>query len=77
MDAIQKELLEQDIHWIEKRVAVLGGSTTNEVVDQLELALLCHGIKTEFYQSEYGKYWEDGMFGNAELCLTPKMLKYL
>ncbi len=65
--AIKNELLEQDVNWISKRVAVLGGSTTNEVVDQLELALLHYGIKTEFYQSEYGKYWEDGVFGNPEL----------
>lgn len=65
--AIKKELLEQKVNWIEKRVAVLGGSTTNEIVDQLELALLHYGIKAVFYQSEYGKYWEDGMFGNEKL----------
>ena len=65
--AIKKELQEQDIVWTEKRVAVLGGSTTNEIVDQLELALLHYGIKAEFYQSEYGKFWEDAMFGNEIL----------
>lgn len=65
--AIKKELLQQDINWISKRVAVLGGSTTNEIVDQLELALLHHGIHAEFYQSEYGKFWEDGMFGNSTI----------
>ncbi|SEQ40592.1 HAD-IIIC family phosphatase [Butyrivibrio sp. TB] len=65
--AIKNELLEQNHSWITKRIAVLGGSTTNEVVDQLELALLHYGIKAEFYQSEYGKYWEDGMFGNPAL----------
>lgn len=65
--AIKKELREQDIVWTEKRVAVLGGSTTNEIVDQLELALLHYGIKAEFYQSEYGKFWEDAMFGNEIL----------
>ena len=65
--AIKNELLQQDINWIDKRVAVLGGSTTNEVINQLELALLNYGIKAEFYQSEYGKYWEDGVFGNEVL----------
>lgn len=64
---IKEELLHKDITWIDKRVAVLGGSTTNEVVDQLELALLEYGIKGEFYQSEYGLYWEDAMFGNETL----------
>ncbi|MBR4707486.1 MAG: HAD family hydrolase [Pseudobutyrivibrio sp.] len=65
--SIKKELLQQDNVWIEKRVAVLGGSTTNEIVDQLEIALLNCGIKAEFYQSEYAKYFEDAMFGNPEL----------
>lgn len=51
---------------IEKRIAVLGGSTTNEVVAQLELFLLYYGIKPVFYQSEYGKYWEDSVFGNED-----------
>ena len=64
---LKKELLMQNAAWGEKRVAVLGGSTTNEVVDQLELALLNYGIKADFYQSEYGKYWEDGVFGNEKL----------
>lgn len=66
-NAIKKELTQQDKNWTEKRVAVLGGSTTNEVVDQIELALLYHGIKATFYQSEYGRYFEDAIFGNEEL----------
>ena len=38
------------------RIAVLGGSTTNEVVDLLELWLLESGFSPVFYQSEYGRY---------------------
>ena len=64
---IKKELLSQNISFIEKRVAVLGGSTTNEIVDQLELFLLNYGIKPTFYQSEYAQYWQDAVFGNEEL----------
>lgn len=64
--SIKRTLLEQP-NLIEKKIAVLGGSTTNEVVDQLELFLLSYGIKADFYQSEYGKYWEDAMFGSPEL----------
>lgn len=63
---IKKELLAGG-SFIEKRVAVLGGSTTNEIVDQLELMLLHYGIKPTFYQSEYAQYWQDAMFGNEEL----------
>ncbi len=64
---LKRELLESGIGFIEKRVAVLGGSTTDEVVDHLELFLLNYGIKTEFYQSEYDKYMEDALFGNEKL----------
>lgn len=52
---------------VEKKIAVLGGATTNEVVEQLALFLLNEGIKTEFYQSEYGQYWQDAVFGTEEL----------
>lgn len=65
--SIRKELSEQTGNWTEKRIAVLGGSTTNEVVDQLELFLLAQGIRPTFYQSEYAKYYEDAMFGNVAL----------
>ncbi len=65
--AIKKELLNNGIPKIEKKMAVLGGSTTNEVVSQLEIALLNYGIKGEFYQSEYGQYFQDAMFGTPEL----------
>ncbi len=33
---LRKALLCSEIKWIDKKVAVLGGSTTNEVVDQLD-----------------------------------------
>ena len=64
---IKKELLSNSSNFIEKRIAVLGGSTTNEIVDQLELFLLNYGIKPTFYQSEYAQYWQDAMFGSEEL----------
>lgn len=63
---IKNELLSRG-GFIEKRIAVLGGSTTNEIVDQLELFLLNYGIKPVFYQSEYAQFWQDAVFGNEEL----------
>ena len=52
---------------LEKRVAILGGSTTHDIRDMLELFLLNNGIQAEFYESEYEQYWNDVMFDNAEL----------
>lgn len=52
---------------IGKRIAILGGSTTQQVADFLELFLLAEGIRPEFYQSGYNRYWEDALFGSPEL----------
>ena len=50
-----------------KRIAILGGSTTHDIKDILELFLLNNGIKADFYESEYEQYWNDVMFDNPEL----------
>lgn len=64
---IKRQLLEDGTKRISKKIAVLGGSTTNDVVSLLEIFLLEQGIECEFYQSEYNKYWEDAVFPNGEL----------
>src|SRR5258708_7071622 len=50
------------------RIAVLGGSTTQEGVTFLEVFLLERGLDPVFWQSEYGRYWEDAVLGNEELA---------
>ncbi|SFS10913.1 HAD-superfamily phosphatase, subfamily IIIC/FkbH-like domain-containing protein [Granulicella pectinivorans] len=65
---IRRELQTQtDLHEI--RIAVLGGSTTNELVDFLELLLLDSGFNPTFYQSEYNRYYEDAVL-EPELVVT-------
>lgn len=64
---IKKALLAEDTPRMEKRIAVLGGSTTNDIVAMMELFLLNQGIQPVFYQSEYARYWQDAMFENPEL----------
>lgn len=53
--------------FLRKKVAVLGGSTTHDIIRILDLFLLDQGIKAEFYESEYAQYWQDAMFDNPEL----------
>ena len=53
--------------FLDKRIAILGGSTTAEIKDVLELFLLREGIRPEFYQSDYNRYYEDVMFPNDAL----------
>ena len=64
---IRKQLLSSAQNCTEKKIAVLGGSTTASIVQILDLFLLNHGIRASFYESEYGKYYEDAMFPNGEL----------
>ena len=64
--SIKKYLLLQD-NLIEKNIVILGGSTTSEVKNILELFLLNNGIKPNFYESDYNKFYEDALFGNDVL----------
>ena len=73
--SLKRRLLEENTARIKKKIAVLGGSTTHDVIRILELFLLNQGIEPEFYESEYGMYWEDAMFGNEELnAFAPDMI---
>lgn len=49
------------------KIAVLGGSTTSDIVKILELFLRNRGIIPTFYESEYAQYWSDAVFGSPEL----------
>ena len=65
--SIKRALLSDGRPRTEKRIAVLAGSTANEIVDMLELFLLDIGIAPVFYLSEYNRWWQDAVFGEPEL----------
>ena len=65
--SIKRELLSKDSVFIEKNIAILGGSTTNDIKVILELFLLNQGIKPNFYESEYNHYYEDALYSNETL----------
>ena len=65
---IKRQLLSDKTQRIKKKIAVLGGSTTNDIVSMLDIFMLDAGIECEFYSSEYNKYWEDAVFPNKELA---------
>ena len=44
------------IRLLHKRIAILGGSTTHDIREILELFLLDEGIAPEFYESEYAHF---------------------
>ena len=67
--------LKEQTGGVKLRIAVLGGSTTSDIIKMLELFLRNRGIEPEFYESEYAQYWQDAMFPNAELeAFKPELI---
>jgi predicted enzyme involved in methoxymalonyl-ACP biosynthesis len=64
--ALKRELLKQP-NLLSSRIAILGGSTTQELRSMLEVFLLAQGIKPSFYESEYNAYYEEAIFEKPEL----------
>ncbi len=60
-----------------KKIAVLGGYTTHDIVRSMEVFLLDSGIDPVFYESEYAKFYEDAVFGNPELDSFAPDLVYI
>lgn len=60
--SIRRKLLESRTDLIQKKIAILGGSTTSAIKDMLEIFLLNENILPLFYESEYNQYWQDAMF---------------
>lgn len=65
--SIKKQLLQENGPFLQKKIAVLGGSTTSNICVLLDLFLLNQGIQASFYESEYAQYYADAMFDNPEL----------
>jgi FkbH-like protein len=73
--SIKKKLLNSNISFIKKKIAILGGSTTSDIRLMMELFLLNQGIQPEFYESEFNQYYQDAMFPNEDLeAFTPDII---
>jgi FkbH-like protein len=59
------------------RIAVLGGTTTNELVDLFEILLLDSGFRPAFHQSEYGRFYEDAVLDTERIATFKPDLIYI
>lgn len=60
---------------VPKRVALMSGSTIGEVKNILELFLLANGIQPQFYEGQYGLYYENLVFDDGALAaFAPEVL---
>ena len=52
--SLRRKLLDREnISYIDKKIAILGGTTTSDFKNLLEIFLLASGIRPSFYESEY------------------------
>ena len=49
------------------RIAILGGSSTEDIKSFLEIFLLIKDIKADFYESSFNTYYEEIVFGQGDL----------
>jgi FkbH-like protein len=59
------------------RIAVLGGTTTSEIVDLMELVLLAGRFDPVFYQSDYNRFFEDAVLEPEKLKAFQPDLVYI
>lgn len=65
--SLRRSLKEQEISYHAVKIAIVGGSTTKDIRDILELFLLNYGIEPVFYEGEYNRFYEELVFDNQEL----------
>ena len=63
---IQKKL--NNIKYNSKiRIAILGGSTIFNIIDQLKIFLNLESFEVEIYESDYNQYFQEVMFNDKKL----------
>ena len=65
--SIRRQLLSDGSDRFKKKIAVLAGSTSGDIVRVMELFLLNNGIEPEFYECEYAQYEQEALFPSEEL----------
>ncbi len=74
--ALKKELSAKDA-LVEKRIAIVGGSTVGEIKNILELFLLDAGIRPVFYEGGYGLFYENVVFDDGALAAFQPDVLYI
>ncbi len=74
--ALKKELLAAP-GLVDKKVAILSGSTIGDIRPVLELFLLNAGIRPSFHEGAYGLFYEELVFDNAALAAFAPDVVYI
>lgn len=63
---LKRKFLENN-NFVNKRIAILSGSTIGDIAEIIELFLLKDGIRPDFYIGQFNRYYEEAVFTNKEL----------
>lgn len=74
--AIKRELL-QKTGLVDKKVAIVGGSTVGEIKNMLELFLLDSGIRPTFWEGGYALFYQDVVFDEGALAAFAPDILYI
>lgn len=74
---LKRRLLENSEGFQDVKIAILGGSTTSDIKQMLELFLLNQGIRPHFYESEYNQYYQEAVFPNPDLAAFAPDIIYI
>lgn len=74
--SLKKELLSKT-GLVDKKIAIVSGSTVGEIRTILELFLLHSGIRPTFWEGEYGLFYEDVVFDSGELAQFAPDILYI
>ncbi|MCI5936076.1 MAG: HAD-IIIC family phosphatase [Lachnospiraceae bacterium] len=64
---LTKDLRQKIENPVSKKMLILSGSTIGELAEQLEMFCLEKGVQLTIKQGDFGRYYEDAVFGNSEL----------
>lgn len=65
--SFKKTLLEKGEQKIKKSILMLSGSTIGELAEQLDLFCFSKGIELVIDQGDYGRYYEDALYGIPQI----------
>ncbi|MDL2219204.1 HAD-IIIC family phosphatase [Ruminococcaceae bacterium OttesenSCG-928-O06] len=74
--ALKKELLQKE-GLIDKKVAIVSGSTVGDIRGVLELFLLHAGIRPTFFEGGFGLFYEDVVFDDGSLAAFAPDVLYI
>lgn len=74
--ALKKELLQKK-GLVNKKIAIVSGSTVGEIKNMLELFLLDSGIRPEFWEGGYALFYQDVVFDDGSLAAFAPDILYI